>query len=115
MPIVIQTDPITGETTATEMTSEESLNHYQNWLSNRPHGYFWCSVCEKVQFLRPSQDATTCVQYCCSCLKWVGSVLIKDEKSNITEKEKETARVVTTQLNVPTALYGMNELYDYSC
>ena len=101
MPIVIKKDPITGKTTVTEMTSEESLDNYHNWLWNRPHGYFWCSVCEKVQFLRPSQDPTTCVQYCCPCRRWVGSVLIKKETSNITEKEKETARVVTTQLNAP--------------
>lgn len=98
MPTVIQTDPITGKVTATDMSSKEHLDHFHHRMANRPHQHFWCSVCEKIQFLRPSQDPTDCIQYCMDCHIWVGSVLIQDKDTVITEKEKETAKRVNPQL-----------------
>lgn len=66
---------------ATEIPSEEYLVEWHAWMANK---HFWCSHCEKIQSLRLSQDPTTCVQYCCSCLKWVGSVLLKEENTHFT-------------------------------
>lgn len=97
MPIVISTHPITGKQTVKEMTSQEYLEYYNNEMAKRNQN-FWCSYCEKVQYLRPSQDHTDCIQFCCSCNKWVGSVLMKNTETVITETEKNTAKTVSMQI-----------------
>lgn len=98
MPIVIKTDPITGKQTVKEMTSQEHLEFYHIEMAKRPQN-FWCSQCETIQFLRYSQDPTDSIQYCIPCKRWVGSVIMKNDKQSITETEKNIAKMVSKQID----------------
>ena len=72
MVTVIRTDPVTGKVTVATVNEKDMNKWEQEWerLHPRPFNHFYCSYCDKVSIIRPSQDFNSTTQFCVNCYKW---------------------------------------------